>query len=150
MKKQVLYLAVFLLCAFGVQAQETLEENDKQAINEVLKAQEIAWNKADIAAFMEGYWKSPDLAFVGSGGAVFGWEATRDRYYKNYPDKAAMGNLEFEIIKMQQVGEGVAQVLGKFILTRESGEVLSGYFTLIWKKFGEQWLIVSDHTSSAS
>ena len=134
--------------ALTLQAQESLSIEDRKLIEEVLNEQETAWNEANVHEFMEGYWKSDSLAFVGSSGPVFGWEATRDRYLKNYPDAAAMGNLRFEIIRMQQVGEGVAQVLGKFILTRDSGEILSGYFTLIWRKFENGWLIVSDHTSS--
>lgn len=149
MRNNILILIAFLVCSCGLYAQEDLKVKDSMAIRAVLKAQEEAWNNADIPAFMNGYWNSGDLAFVGSGGAVFGWEATRDRYLKNYPDKAAMGNLEFEIIKMQQVGKGVAQVIGKFILTRETGEILSGYFTLVWRKFGKDWLIVSDHTSGS-
>ncbi|WP_224487838.1 YybH family protein [Robertkochia flava] len=148
MKFKVLILWLFLGPLTLVNAQESLKESDKNAIEAVLKMQEEAWNTADIDAFMEGYWKSEDLAFVGSGGGVFGWEATKARYQKNYPDAAAMGELRFEIIKMQQVNEGVAQVIGKFILDREN-ETLSGFFTLVWRKFGDQWRIVSDHTSSS-
>lgn len=147
MKTILLPILTFFFLMNGL-AQEALSEADEAAIMEVLNRQEDAWNRADIPAFMEGYWKSDSLAFTGSGGTVFGWEATKERYLKNYPDAAAMGHLSFDISRKQQVGPGVAQVLGKFTLTRATGEVLSGYFTLIWRKFGEQWLVVSDHTSS--
>ncbi|MBL7473800.1 YybH family protein [Robertkochia sediminum] len=149
MKFKTLTLLLIVLVAVPVSAQDTLSDANRDAIHTVLQEQEEAWNRADIPAFMEGYWKSDQLVFVGSGGVVSGWEATRDRYLKNYPDAAAMGQLRFEIIRMQQVGPGVAQVLGKFILDR-SDETLSGYFTLVWKKFDEGWRIVSDHTSSAN
>lgn len=145
------FLITILCCGtlFLGRAQEILSEEDRSEISAVLQIQEEAWNRGDIEQFMEGYWKSPDLAFVGSGGVVSGWEATKERYLKNYPDAAAIGVLHFELIRMQQVGPGVAQVLGKFILER-SDETLSGYFTLVWKKFPEGWLIISDHTSSAN
>ena len=147
---RIKFLTVLLLLGLLLPgyAQESLSETDQKAIEAVLSMQEEAWNKADIPAFMQGYWQSEDLAFVGSGGAVFGWEATKARYHKNYPDAAAMGTLRFEIIKMQQVKDGVAQVIGKFILDREH-DTPTGYFTLVWRKFDGQWLIVSDHTSSS-
>lgn len=149
MKIRTLVLLLCLGLLTQLNAQESLSPADKEAIEAVLHQQEIAWNQADVPAFMEGYWKSDGLAFVGSGGAVFGWEATKDRYLKNYPDAAAMGKLRFEIIRMQQVNQGVAQVIGKFILER-TDETLSGYFTLVWRKFEDGWLIVSDHTSSSN
>ena len=66
-----------------------------------------------------------------------------------YPDTTAMGKLTFEVIKLQQVKEGVAQMIGSFYLKRTIGD-LSGYFTLVWRKFDGQWVIISDHTSSAN
>lgn len=148
MRLKRFFTLLFLCAVLTATAQDKLSDTDRDEIHRVLQQQEEAWNRADIPAFMEGYWMSDQLAFVGSGGVVSGWEATRDRYLKNYPDAAAMGTLRFEIIRMQQVGPGVAQVLGKFILER-SDETLSGFFTLVWKKFDTGWLIVSDHTSAA-
>ncbi|QLE00916.1 nuclear transport factor 2 family protein [Galbibacter sp. BG1] len=142
----ILFAACFL--TFGMSAQEKISAINKTEILEVLKEQENAWNRGDIPTFMEGYWKSKDLAFVGSSGAVFGWEATKNRYLKSYPDTTAMGKLSFEVIKIQQVKEGVAQLIGSFHLKRRIGD-LSGYFTLNWRKFDGQWLIISDHTSAA-
>ncbi|MEO1383268.1 MAG: nuclear transport factor 2 family protein, partial [Bacteroidota bacterium] len=114
---------------------------DEQAIREVMKAQEIAWTNGDIDAFMEGYWKSEDLIFVGSSGVNHGWQATLDRYKKTYPDKAAMGKLTFELLKVEGLGPETAFVLGKWHLDREKDE-LGGYFTLIWKKVEGKWVIV--------
>ena len=39
-------------------------KKDSLAVVTVLKAQEEAWNRFDIPAFMEGYWNSPELVFV--------------------------------------------------------------------------------------
>ncbi|MCF8713433.1 nuclear transport factor 2 family protein [Joostella atrarenae] len=147
MKNSLLLLLV--CCSFFLSsAQEKLSEINKTQILEVFNKQEEAWNRGDIPAFMEGYWKSEDLAFSGSSGPLFGWEATKDRYLRSYPDTTAMGKLTFKVIKIQQVKEGVAQVIGSFHLKRTIGD-LSGYFTLVWRKFDNQWLIISDHTSSA-
>lgn len=149
MKKLYNTLLFFCFSLGIITAQEKLSDINKSEILEVFNQQELAWNRGDIPAFMEGYWKSEDLAFSGSSGAVFGWEATKERYLKSYPDTTAMGKLTFEVIKLQQVKDGVAQMIGSFYLKRTIGD-LSGYFTLVWRKFDGKWVIISDHTSSAN
>ena len=119
------------------------------AINEitkVLKDQETCWNNGDLECFMEGYWKSEDLLFIGSSGPQYGWQKTLDNYRKSYPDKATMGRLKFDIIRIDNPGLNYAHVIGKYTLTREIGDA-SGYFTLQWKKIDGKWVIVSDHSS---
>lgn len=65
--------------------QERSLEQDKATIIKMLNAQKEAWNNYDIEAFMEGYWKSDELTFYGSGGVIKGWQATLERYKKSYP-----------------------------------------------------------------
>ena len=45
---------------------------DEAAIRDVFDKQTAAWNRGDTAAFMEGYWKSPETEFVGAGGILRG------------------------------------------------------------------------------
>ncbi|MEO0582957.1 MAG: nuclear transport factor 2 family protein [Bacteroidota bacterium] len=137
---------LFLLLSFFSLSAQNMAPADEQAIREVMKAQEIAWTNGDIDAFMKGYWKSENLIFVGSSGVNHGWQATLDRYKKTYPDKAAMGKLTFELLKVEELGPETAFVLGKWHLAREKDE-LGGHFTLIWKKIEGEWVIVSDHSS---
>ena len=47
-------------------------EKDSLSIVSILHAQEKAWNSFDIDAFMDGYWRSPDLVFCGAKGPVYG------------------------------------------------------------------------------
>jgi hypothetical protein len=112
----------------------------------LLQDQQDAWNRGDINAFMEGYWKSPQLVFVGGTGPVYGWKETRDNYHKRYPTKEAMGTLTFEIINMVQADKKVIRVIGSFYLERSIGDA-GGYFTLLFKRFNNRWIIISDHTS---
>lgn len=125
---------------------QTLSSADSAAIMAVFNMQENAWNEGDIPTFMEGYWKSEHLVFTGSGGPVYGWQNTFERYKRSYPDRTIMGTLSFDIVNMRAVTEEVALVIGKFYLKREI-EDASGYFTLVWKKVDGKWLIISDHTS---
>lgn len=115
-------------------------------IENSLAAQQIFWNKGDIDAFMQYYWKSDSLLFLGKSGPTYGWENTLNNYKKGYPDKATMGSLDFKILKIEKLSKTTYQVVGKWHLSRIEDEV-GGYFTLLWKKISGQWLIVQDHTS---
>jgi uncharacterized protein (TIGR02246 family) len=120
---------------------------DRAAINAVLKAQEAAWNRGDVNAFLIGYWQSPELTFSGSNGVSRGWDGVLARYKKNYPDRAAMGELDFSDLEFRFLAPEAALVLGKWHLKRETGD-LGGVFTLVWQKFPEGWKIIHDHTST--
>ena len=117
-------------------------------IRAVLDAQVEAWNRADLDAFMGGYWKSDKTEFVGSSGVQRGWQAVLDRYRKGYPDKRAMGTLTFSNLEITRLGPQAALVLGEWRLQRESDHP-EGVFTLVFRKFPEGWRIIHDHTSAA-
>jgi ketosteroid isomerase-like protein len=131
--------------AFGRRAEG--HEADLVAIQEVLKAQQAAWNRSDVDAFVVGYWQSPELTFSGSSGVSRGWDGVRARYKRNYPDRAAMGELSFSELEFRFLGPDAALVLGKWHLKREKGDV-GGVFTLVWQRFPEGWKIIHDHTSA--
>lgn len=137
-------LTYFLLLTFSGFAQTS---NERQAVLDVLSRQNKNWNEGNISAFMEDYWKSDSLMFIGSKGVVYGWKATLDRYNKSYPDRATMGQLKFDIQKTDFHSKTTCWVLGKWYLTRPEKGDIGGYFTLILKKINGKWLIVSDHTS---
>lgn len=119
---------------------------NRAAIQAVLTAQQIAWNKGDIPKFMDGYWNSPDLTFAGSKGITRGWEPVLARYHKAYADKAAMGKLEFSELEIRQLGPDAALVLGRWHLQRQTGDI-GGIFTLVFQKFPDGWRIIHDHTT---
>jgi ketosteroid isomerase-like protein len=119
---------------------------DVTAIRAVLGAQVDAWNHADVAAFMQGYWNSPETEFVGASGITRGWQPVMDRYRKAYPDRAAMGHLEFSGLEVTLLGPDAALVVGQFHLQRQN-DAPQGVFTLVFRKFPEGWRIIHDHTS---
>jgi beta-aspartyl-peptidase (threonine type) len=120
---------------------------DTKAINDVLSAQQAAWNRGDVDAFLVGYWPSPELTFSGSGGVSRGWDGVLARYKKSYPNHAAMGQLDFSDLEFRYLGPDAALVLGQWHLKREGGD-LGGVFTLVWQKFPDGWKIIHDHTSA--
>ena len=120
---------------------------DREAIGAVLREQQTAWNRGDVEAFVEGYWRSPELTFSGSSGVARGWDGVLARYKKSYPDRAAMGQLDFSDLEYRFLGPDAALVLGHYHLKREKDEPV-GVFTLVWQRFPEGWKIIHDHTSA--
>lgn len=124
-----------------------VRDEDRVAIEKILTAQQAAWNRGDVNAFVVGYWQSPELTFSGSSGVSRGWDGVLTRYKKNYPDQATMGVLDFSELEFRFLGPDAALVLGKWHLKRAKGDV-GGVFTLVWQRFPEGWKIIHDHTSA--
>lgn len=122
----------------------SFQNEQKEAISDVMEMQEVAWNEANIDQFMEGYWKSEKLRFSGSN-LTYGWENTRNNYIKSYPDKEAMGKLTFEIIEIEITSAESALLFGRYTLIRALDKP-TGLFTLAWRKIDGKWLITSDMT----
>jgi ketosteroid isomerase-like protein len=116
------------------------------AIRGVLEAQVAAWNQGDIDMFMDGYKKSDATSFVDSSGILRGWQAVLDRYQKSYPDRQAMGTLNFFDLEITVLSPTAALVMGHWQLQRQLGKA-GGVFTLVFRKFPEGWRIINDHTS---
>ncbi len=74
--------------------------------------------------------------------------ATLDRYRRVYADRAAMGRLEFSDLEVDVVSGDAAIVHGRWKLYRANDEP-SGLYTLIFRRIGGDWVIVSDTTTSA-
>ncbi len=141
MKKLILSVIV-VFSVFIVSAQS----KDETIIRSTLETQRLAWNEGNVEKFMEAYWKSDSLMFIGKSGVTYGWQNTMDNYKKGYPDTAAMGKLAFDILHVKRLSVMYFFVVGKWHLTRSIGDV-GGHFTLIFKKVKNKWVIVSDHSS---
>ncbi|MFB0924778.1 MAG: DUF4440 domain-containing protein [Vicingaceae bacterium] len=141
MKKLLLIITILTITI----SCNTNNSSEKDAIMNVMNMQEQAWSDGSVDDFMKGYWQSDSLMFVGKNGIKYGWETTLDNYKKSYPDKSAMGKLEFDVIKLEVNGSS-AFMLGKWSLIRENDNP-NGYFDLYWKKLDGKWVITIDHTS---
>jgi uncharacterized protein (TIGR02246 family) len=115
-------------------------------IEATLKRQAAAWNKGDIDAFMQDYWKSEQLTFSSGGKTTRGWKATKERYHLRYPTKEKMGQLTFSKLEVSVLEETSAMVLGRWHLKRADDE-LEGNFSLVFRQIDGRWVIVHDHSS---
>ena len=134
---------LLFFCSLITFAQTTSIEKDKKAILTVLKAQQEAWNNYDIETFMEGYWKSGELTFYGSGGVIKGWQATLDRYKKSYPSKEHFGELNFKFNEIAPISADSYYVMGEYHLSRSVGDT-NGIFMLVLKQINGEWKVIAD------
>ncbi|MGE7773217.1 YybH family protein [Chitinophaga sp. NPDC101104] len=142
MQKLFLATAILLSTAASVSAQDPAETR----IRQVMQTQLEAWNRGDIVAFMDTYWKSDSLLFIGSKGLTYGWQATLDNYKKAYPGKEGMGQLAFKLLEFKKLANDAYFVVGKWQLTRTIGN-LDGHFSILLRRINGEWKIVADHSS---
>ncbi len=137
-------MAAFSVSSFGQDSSDTA----RASIRKVIEAQQAAWNRQDLEAFMAGYRNSPDLTFFSGARETQGWQAALDRYKKSYQSAGhEMGKLEFANLRIEILGSDSAFVRGEFHLTMSDGKTPHGLFTLIFRRFPEGWRIVHDHSS---
>lgn len=138
------FIFCVLLCTAVITA--SAQQGNEKAIRNLLLHQTESWNRGDIEGFMQTYWHSDSLTFIGKSGVTRGWQKTLDNYKRNYPDKAAMGILSFDIIEVQKLSPEYYYVTGKWMLQR-AADAPSGHYTLLLRKIKGTWKIVSDHSS---
>lgn len=118
-------------------------------IRSVIQAQQEAWNRGDLEAFMNGYARSDQTTFVSGDEVTRGWQTVLDRYKARYSDREKMGQLSFSDLEITPLGDDAAVVLGRWELKRNK-DTPHGRFTLIFRHRPEGWRITQDHTSAAA
>jgi len=149
---------LLMMLALSPAKAETLDTVDAEVsrdvaiasneLTEILKQQVAAWNAADIAEFMNSYWKSEKLTFSSGGTTRRGWQATLESYEKKYPTPEKMGQLRFSGLEIDLLGGDVALVLGKWQLKRKEDPDIGGNFSLVFRKLENRWVIIHDHSSA--
>jgi ketosteroid isomerase-like protein len=144
--------AALASCGSSASQLRRFEPDDRAAIRSVLERQVEAWNRGDLAGYMEGYARSPALIFTSGGNVRRGWQNAFDHYQARYAtDPKAMGVLRFQIESIDPVGpvggDG-AVVLGRWELTG-TAQAGRGVFSLVLERRPEGWRIIHDHTSAA-
>jgi beta-aspartyl-peptidase (threonine type) len=147
-------LVLVLLLAARLRQGARPADAAPDAVRKVLDEQAKAWNMGDLDGFMAGYWQDQDapdqkLTFFSSKGETSGWQATYDRYRREYQaeGKKTMGTLAFQNVRIEILSPEAAFVRGRWELTFTDKEPMGGLFTLIFQKKPQGWCIVHDHTS---
>jgi uncharacterized protein (TIGR02246 family) len=139
--------------AWGQTSRRATANSNRQAgaiiaVRAVLDAQREAWNRGDVAGYMDGYARSADTVFVAGDTVTRGWQTVLERYQKRYDSREKMGTLTFSDLEITLLGGDAALVLGRWHLQRAHDEP-HGRFTLICRRTRQGWKIVHDHSSAA-
>jgi beta-aspartyl-peptidase (threonine type) len=121
-----------------------------EKIQTVLDAQVVAWNRGDVAGFMQGYQRTPDLIYIGNKLVTRGWQALFDSYRSRFkaPGGVEMGVLRLSEENLIMLGTDAADVWGQFDVTTSDGKRRGGLYTLVMRKLPEGWRTVYDRTST--
>jgi hypothetical protein len=150
MKKYLLLLftSTLLYSCVSFEFEKTDEKEVTTTILNQMQEQENCWNNGDLECFMQHYWQSDSLEFIGKSGLTLGWQKTLDNYKRSYASKDEMGTLSFKYLKTQLIDNNTYHVIGKWQLQRPNiGDVLDGHFSILWQKKNDKWAIISDHSS---
>jgi ketosteroid isomerase-like protein len=156
--------SLFILAAFGAQfifgscqsaqpaaaaqTQTITHPESIAAVKKVLAEQAAYWSEGNLEGYMQGYWKSDSLLFIGKSGLTYGWQQTLDNYKRSYPDVSAMGKLTFDLKEVRELSAENILVVGKWHLQREAAKGnLEGHFSVIFQRFANSWKIIADHSS---
>src|SRR5689334_22067602 len=98
-------IPVLLACMFFTQLALFAQDQDEIAVRGIMQEQTKEWNNGDIESFMNTYWNSDSLVFVGRDGVNYGWQKTLANYKKHYPDTTSMGKLRFELVEVKRLSD---------------------------------------------
>jgi ketosteroid isomerase-like protein len=124
-------------------------ERELASIQDVLAAQQAAWNRGDVESYMSaGYWQSPDLVFLSGGTITRGYEPVLARYKANYQGAGKeMGRLAFSETELELLAPEVALARGRWELVMKDGKRIGGRYSLLLRKLSAGWRVVQDHSS---
>lgn len=118
--KQYIWLVLFALISCN-----NMKENDEQSIKLVMQMQEEAWNSGNIEQFMQGYWQSDSLMFIGKNGIKYGWQTTLDNLFPTAKTDNLLPSLyngyQIDIIKEEVVDEGIKLLRRRVIVADQRG-----------------------------
>ena len=152
MKRSALFLAALATVACGSAGPGSPQPRHDDVID-VLMASADAWNRGDLAAFMDPYERSERVSFAGRDRFISGFSTIEDIYRRGYwGDRAAPADsLSFEVFEVRPLDDEAALLLGRFRLSeRQTGVVNStGIFSLVWVHTENGWKMTHDHTSGS-
>jgi ketosteroid isomerase-like protein len=144
---------LFFLASGCTRASEPVNDgaDDRviSAVRAVLEMQQEAWNRGDIDAFMDGYYRGDTTTFVSGDELTRGWQTVLDRYKQRYKSREDMGQLSFSELEVKPVASNLVVADGQWQLTRRNDSP-HGRFTLLFVASQDHWRIIHDTTTSAA
>jgi ketosteroid isomerase-like protein len=153
LKKAALLACTLLVGACGHAGLGSPAPRHEDTIDIMMEAA-AAWNRGDLAAFMDPYERSERVSFAGRDRFISGYQTIEDIYRRAYwGDRTApVDSLSYEIFEVRPLDDEAALMLGRFRLTnRSTGQVTStGVYSLVWVYTEDGWKMTHDHTSATT
>ncbi|MBD8664651.1 SgcJ/EcaC family oxidoreductase [Rhizobium sp. CFBP 8752] len=122
------------------------QDDEKQAIRDVIGVMQQAWNTGNFQGYMAGF-ANPDIIFVSRGRIQKDWQATLDHYISDYGgSEGSQGQLTFSNIRIEILCDDAAQLISNYQLIRPAGNQ-TGVNTRLMRKREGRWLIALNHVS---
>jgi uncharacterized protein (TIGR02246 family) len=117
-------------------------------VAKALLAQQAAWNRADLEAYLNFYKDAPDTQAV-LAGPVRGMQSIRNAYSINFPRAETMGTLDESEVEVRALGDDHALATGHYHLTRtkKGGGDADGSFVDVFEKTANGWKIIFSETT---
>lgn len=148
MQRRQLLIIAAIMAMFGFSSASAAKSQDNvsSGMIEALREMEAAWNRGDLAGFLDGYWNDPSFFFVSGSTASAGWDATRARYETVYPDPNAMGAVSFTDISTREISPDSGVLLCRWTLDFGDRQA-SGYATFLFERRDGVWRVTHEHAS---
>ena len=146
----VLWLVTSTSLASGcrIEIEDTGDSNVTVAVERMLSESAHAWNRGELAGFMDDYLESENTTYIGRSGFVTGYDSIEARYAPWFEPGAARDSLRFEEVRVRRLGAVDAIATARWILHRGDTITGSGPFTLVLRHTSGGWKIIHDHSSS--
>lgn len=112
-------------------------------IKSVVERGKDAWNAGDLDGYLATY--AENARYVGRGMLYEGKAAIEDAFRSRFASPEMMGHLELERLEIEIETDSDALLFGQITHSLD-GQTQRGVFTLHVKRFGDEWLIASDHS----
>jgi uncharacterized protein (TIGR02246 family) len=147
-KALVFFTIIVALVGSQLGAEGSSDADAKKAIQSVLDQQVAAWNRGDIKGFMDGYWNSAELTYVGNTKVTRGWQTLLDRFEElSKTSSGQIGTLELPETQITVLSKESALVWGTYRVL-QPGQDRKGLYTLVLRRFRDGWRTIYDRTSS--
>lgn len=141
-------LAVLLLAACTIEIEDEGDADVQGSVVRMLEESAEAWNRGELAGFMDDYLESTNTTYIGSTGLLSGYEAIRARYAPLFEPGASRDSLRFDDVRVRRLAAVEAIATARWILYQGDTVTGSGPFTLVLRHTSGGWKIIHDHSSS--
>jgi len=143
-----LWLALLFVTACTIEIEDEGDADVQGSVLRMLEESAGAWNRGELAGFMDDYLQSANTTYIGSTGLLRGYESIRARYAPLFESGAARDSLRFEDVRVRRLAAIEAIATARWILYQGDTITSSGPFTLVLRHTSGGWKIIHDHSSS--